>query len=157
VHRTDDGDRVGRIVETEAYGADDPANHAFRGPTRRNRSMFQGPGTLYLYRIHQVYCANAVTRPGEAVLLRAAAPLSDGLGSARGPGRLCRAFGLDLEVDGSDLRTGPVRLLPTTDPAPRIVRGPRVGISKANERPWRFAIAGAPEVSLPRLSPRRRA
>ena len=141
---------MGRIVETESYGPDDPANHAFRGPTRRNASMFLRPGTLYVYRLHQVCCANVVTRPGEAVLLRAAEPLSGDLASARGPGRLCRAFGLDLGLDGSDLCLGPLRLLPRSVPVGRILRGPRVGISKARDRPWRFAVARSREVSLPR-------
>src|SRR5580658_7161582 len=97
------GVRVGRIVETEAYLADDRASHAYRGPTPRNHSMFGPPGTLYVYRIHQVVCANVVTRPGQAVLLRAVEPGPGLDGSPRGPGRLCRAFGIVLADDGADL------------------------------------------------------
>ncbi|MCI4360343.1 MAG: DNA-3-methyladenine glycosylase [Thermoplasmata archaeon] len=147
--------RVGEIVETEAYVARDPANHAFRGPTDRNRSMFAGPGTLYVYRIHQAHCANTVTRPGEAVLLRALAPVGPGLGNATGPGRLCRALGLDRGEDGADLTRGPVRIHPPATAVGRIVRGPRIGIRRAVERPLRFAIDGNPFVSSPRPWSRR--
>jgi DNA-3-methyladenine glycosylase len=145
------GDGPGsRIVETEAYVADDPANHADRGRTERNRSMFGVPGTLYVYQIHQVHCANAVTRPGQAVLLRALEPVGPDRADARGPGRLCRALGIARADDGSDLVTGPVRIYPRTEPVGRIVRGPRVGIRQAAERPLRFAIRGNPFVSSPR-------
>ena len=95
------GTRTVRIVEVEAYVAGDPASHTFRGPTRRNRSMFGPPGTLYVYRIHQVVCANLVTRAGEAVLVRAGAP-GDGTGDPSGPGRLCRYLGEVLSDDGTD-------------------------------------------------------
>jgi len=93
-------------VETEAYVRGDPANHAFRGPTPRNRSMFDAPGTLYVYRIHQVVCANLVARRGEAVLLRAGAPLPNAPGNASGPGRLCRYLGITIEDDGTDTVLG---------------------------------------------------
>ena len=146
--------RLARLVETEAYVARDPASHAFRGPTPRTRSMFGGPGTLYVFRIHQVHCAKVVTRPGQAVLLRAAEPLSPGLGDLRGPGRLCRAFQLTRAEDGADLVVGPLRLLPRDRPRGRVVRGPRVGLSRARERPLRFAIADNPWVSRPRPGPR---
>jgi DNA-3-methyladenine glycosylase len=139
-----------RIAETEAYLLGDPASHSYRGPTRRNRSMFSEPGTLYVFRIHQVHCANVVTRPGEAVLLRAAEPLSAGLGSTRGPGRLAREFGLNLTDDGSDLTRGELRVVPGPISRERIVAGPRIGISKAKERPLRFYYAGNPFVSGPR-------
>ena len=142
--------RVGRIVEVEAYVRGDPANHAFRGPTPRNRSMFAGPGTLYVYRIHQVHCANAVTRPGEAVLLRALEPSAGPLGNARGPGRLCRALALTRADDGSDLRRGPIRIYPREGRVGPILRSPRVGIRQAAERPLRFSIEGNAYVSLPR-------
>ena len=145
-----EGPRFGRIVETEAYVARDPANHAFRGPTDRNRSMFSRPGTLYVYRIHQVHCANAVTRPGEAVLFRALSPLSPGLPDARGPGRLCRALGLTRSEDGSDLVEGPVRVYPRSGPPGPIVRAVRVGIRRAADRPLRFALLRNPYVSSPR-------
>lgn len=147
--------RVARVVETEAYVAGDPASHAYRGPTPRNRSMFLRPGTLYVYRIHQVHCANVVTRPGEAVLLRAAEPVSEGLGPTRGPGRLCRAFGLTRVEDGVDLTRGPLFLAPRDRPLMgRIVAAPRVGISRAVERPLRFAVDGNRFVSTPLPRPR---
>ena len=144
------GTEGARIVETEAYVARDAANHASRGPTERNRSMFGAPGTLYVYRIHQVHCANAVTRPGQAVLLRALEPVGPDHRDARGPGRLCRALDLTRADDGLDLVLGPVRIYPRDRPVGRIVRGPRVGIRRAAERPLRFAIAGSPYVSSPR-------
>ena len=144
------GPVVGRLVETEAYVARDPANHAYRGRTARNASMFGPPGTLYVYRIHQVHCANAVTRPGEAVLLRAAVPLDAPLGpSASGPGRLCRAFSLTAADDGGDLVGGPTRIVGEDPAALPIVRGPRVGVSRAISAPLRFAIRGDPGVSRP--------
>jgi DNA-3-methyladenine glycosylase len=149
--------RVARIVETEAYVANDPASHAYRGKTERNRSMFERPGTLYVYRIHQVHCANVVTRPGEAVLLRGAEPVSAGLGPTHGPGRLCRAFSLTVQEDGTDLTQGPICILPRDRPlSSPIVVGPRVGISRAVELPLRFALAESRHVSSPRPGPRAR-
>ncbi|MCI4321111.1 MAG: DNA-3-methyladenine glycosylase [Thermoplasmata archaeon] len=140
----------GRIVETEAYVAEDAANHARRGPTPRNRTMFGPPGSLYVYRIHQVHCANAVTRPGEAVLLRAAEPLSSGLPSLSGPGRLCRGLGVTRDDDGTSLVDGRVRIV-SGDSAPElIVRAPRVGISRSVELPLRFLWEGHASVSRPR-------
>lgn len=150
-HRTDAGWRVGRIVETEAYLADDPASHSYPGPTRRNRSMFGRPGTLYVYRIHQVVCANAVTRVGEAVLLRAAEPWDGPVPDPRGPGRLCRALGITLALDGSDLVEGPVRLSRgRRRPGERVLVGRRIGIRRAADRPLRYALDTNPWVSLPR-------
>ncbi len=141
-----------RIVETEAYVARDPANHAYRGPTPRNRSMFLRPGTLYVYRIHQVVCANLVTRPGEAVLLRAGEPLAPGMGSPSGPGRFCRSLGIDRSDDGSDVVASARFLVSSERSGRRRVRvGPRVGIRRAVDRPLRFALAGSPWVSRPRL------
>jgi DNA-3-methyladenine glycosylase len=147
------GRRSVRIVEVEAYGPDDPASHAYRGPTVRNRSMFGPPGTLYMYRIHQVVCANLVTRRGEAVLLRAGAPLDPAAGNPSGPGRLCRYLGLEWRDDGLDVtRVGRVYLTRDQSGNPRlpILRGRRVGISRAVERPFRFSVAGSPWVSRPR-------
>jgi DNA-3-methyladenine glycosylase len=140
-----------RLVETEAYSSGDPASHAFRGPTERNRSMFGLPGTLYVYRIHQVHCANAVGRRGEAVLLRAAEPRTPDLGNVSGPGRLCRAFGITREDDGRDLTAdGELRIVPGPAPREPIVALPRVGISRATEVLARFALAGNRWVSAPR-------
>jgi DNA-3-methyladenine glycosylase len=149
------GGRAVRIVETEAYVASDPANHAFRGPTARNRSMFGPPGTLYIYRIHQVVCANLVTCRGEAVLLRAGEPLTEGLENSSGPGRLCRALGIRLTDDGTSAVSDPrIRVEQTRGVRTRIVSGPRVGIRRAKRRRLRFALAGNPWVSPPRLPAR---
>jgi DNA-3-methyladenine glycosylase len=143
-----------RLVETEAYLRNDPASHAFRGPTPRNRSMFSLPGTLYVYRIHQVVCANLVARRGEAALLRAGA--IDGLPpeTASGPGRLCRFLGIVREDDGTDTVSAPrIKVRLRTGGRPRIVSGPRIGIRRAVDRPLRFALAGEPAVSRPRPRP----
>lgn len=149
--RTRGRSRAARIVETEAYGRDDPASHTYRGPTRRNRSMFGAPGTLYVYRIHQVVCANLVTRSGEAVLLRAGAVEEGEPHEGAGPGRLCRALGIALADDGRDVSRDPrIALWPRAGPPARVVVGPRVGIRRAAERPLRFYLAGEPEVSRPR-------
>lgn len=139
-----------RIVETEAYVARDPANHADHGRTERNGSMFAAPGTLYVYRIHQVHCANTVTRPGQAVLLRAAEPLSAGLPNLSGPGRLCRGLGVTRADDGISLVDGRVRIAAGDSVPRKVVRTVRVGISKAVERPLRFLWMGHPAVSSPR-------
>jgi DNA-3-methyladenine glycosylase len=145
------GHREVRVVETEAYVRRDAASHAFRGMTRRNRSMFEGPGTLYVFRIHQVVCANLVTRPGEAVLLRAGTPSSVELGSATGPGRLCRVLGITIGDDGEDATGGTrISVLPRERPPRKIGVGPRVGIRRAVDLPLRFWIAGEPSVSRPR-------
>jgi len=142
-----------RIVETEAYVARDAASHTFRGPTRHNRSMFGPPGTLYVYRIHQVVCANVVTQPGQAVLLRAAEPGPGLRGDTRGPGRLCRTLGITLLDDGSDVVHGRVEVRSGARRTERIVVGPRVGISRGARRRLRYALDGNRWVSLPR--PRR--
>ncbi|HKN07708.1 MAG TPA: DNA-3-methyladenine glycosylase [Thermoplasmata archaeon] len=141
-----------RIVETEAYVRDDPASHAFRGPTRRNRSMFSSPGTLYVYRIHQVVCANLVARRGEAVLLRAGAADRAAPERASGPGRLCRFLDITKEDDGTDTVVGDrvvVRL--ALRRAGPVRAGPRVGIRKAVDRRLRFVLADEPAVSRPRF------
>lgn len=145
------GWRAGRIVETEAYIARDPASHAYRGRTKRNRAMFAGPGTVYVYRIHQVHCVNLTTRPGQAVLLRAAEPLTAGLANTQGPGRLCRAFGLTRDDDGSSAVTGTrLRVAPGPPPSEPVVRSPRIGVSRGQNRRLRFLLVGNPWVSRPR-------
>jgi DNA-3-methyladenine glycosylase len=171
VHDTPEGRCAGRIVEVEAYrGAADPASHAFRGPTPRNRVMFGPPGHAYVYFTYGMHhCMNVVTGPRglpEAVLLRAIEPIA-GLEHmrgrrgphpperlARGPGSLARALGIGREQDGADLVRGALWIgagVPGRSPW-AIVRGPRVGIRVATERPWRFAYAGHPAVSPPRLA-----
>jgi DNA-3-methyladenine glycosylase len=147
----------GRIVETEAYTRDDPASHSFNGPTVRNAVMFGPPGRLYVYLSYGIHrCANVVTGgpgDGQAVLLRAISPMF-GLGVIRarrggrpervltdGPGKLCEALAIDLDDSGLDLTdlASPVRILDDGTPPPDDpIVGPRVGISKAIETPWRF-------------------
>jgi DNA-3-methyladenine glycosylase len=147
------GARAGRIAETEAYLTGDPASHAFRGRTSRNRSMFAAPGTLYVFRIHRVVCANLVTRRGEAVLLRAASVAGLAATAASGPGRLCRVLGITIADDGSDVVSGSrFALYPRRGPSSPVAIGPRVGIRRAADRPLRFWIAGDPAVSRFRAS-----
>jgi DNA-3-methyladenine glycosylase len=165
------------IVEVEAYGgpADGPwpdgASHSFRGPDPRNSVMFGPAGRLYTYRSHGIHvCANVVCATdgvAGAVLLRAAA-VEAGIdvaqvrrgdstrpaALARGPGNLCSALGITMDDNGIDLfdPKGPIRL--TLGEQRDAVDGPRVGVSKAADRQWRFWLAGRPEVSLYRRSPR---
>ena len=145
---------VVRLMETEAYAGDrDPASHAFHGQTRRNAAMFGPAGTLYVYRAYGIHwCMNVVVQPvgtAHAVLLRGGEPISgrDVMEARRGredhladgPGKLCQALGVTGDHDGSSLRIGPIRLLPGTLPEGyRISTTPRVGITRAAERPWRF-------------------
>ena len=146
------------IEEVEAYGGtDDPASHAYRGRTDRNASMFGAAGTLYVYRSYGVHwCANVVTgRQGEgrAVLLRGGVP-TEGLsiletrrGGADhltdGPGKLCQALAINGDHDGTSLLDGPVRLLPPTSPLDgTVVATPRIGITRATDRLWRFTLGG---------------
>ena len=154
----------GLIVETEAYEADDPASHAFPGPTARNAAMFGPPLTAYVYRSYGVHwCVNIVTGPvghGAAVLLRAIEPTT-GLAVmaerrrtaeprllASGPGRLTEALGISIAHDGLPLDAPPFELIPR-EGTPDIAAGPRVGITKAAERPWRFGLRGSPFLSRP--------
>jgi DNA-3-methyladenine glycosylase len=161
------GERAGRIVEVEAYaGGEDPASHAFRGPTPRTRTMFGPPGHLYVYFTYGMHwCANAVCGEdgeGTAVLLRALAPLR-GLEAmrearpaarrdvdlCRGPARLCQALGITGADDGSDLVVGDRGLLVADDgaPPPEAAATPRIGISRAVEHPWRWIVPGDPHLS----------
>jgi DNA-3-methyladenine glycosylase len=150
-----------RIVECEAYRQDDPASHSFKGRTPTRETMFGPPGRLYVYVSYGMhYCMNVVTgRDGEgnAVLLRAAEPLEGldrmselrGLDAPRllcaGPGRLCQALGVTRELDGTDLVEGTGLLIERGRPvrdADALV-GPRVGLTVAMERPWRFTVRGS--------------
>ncbi|HEU0089671.1 MAG TPA: DNA-3-methyladenine glycosylase [Pseudonocardiaceae bacterium] len=162
------GKVVVRLVELEAYrGADDPAAHSYRGRTARNAVMFGPPGHLYVYFIYGLhFCANISCLPeGQpgAVLLRAAEVVSDvevarsyrptartDAELACGPARLATLLGLRREHNGLDLTdpTSPVRLLPGVPvPAELVCTGPRVGVSAAQDRPWRFWVQGSPAVS----------
>ncbi len=149
---------VVKITEVEAYAADDPASHSFRGVTSRNGSMFGRAGTLYVYRSYGIHwCANVTTGPegeGSAVLIRAGEPLegADVMATRRGrvthladgPGKLCQALAVDGTLDGTDLLDpgSPVHLVQGSPPR-SVKESPRVGITKAVDTPWRFeAIDG---------------
>ena len=167
------GEVAVRLTEVEAYdGADDPASHAFRGRTPRNAIMFGPPGFLYVYFSYGMHwAANVVCGPdgrSSAVLLRAgevvegielarsaaAAAIRD-RDLARGPGRLAQALGLTGDHLGSDLfGDGPVTLTPAVRAVQQVSAGPRVGVSVAADRPWRFWITDDPFVSPYRRSPR---
>lgn len=158
----------GRIVEVEAYGgSDDPASHAYRGPTKRNRTMFGPGGCLYVYFTYGMHhCANVVCCPegvAGAVLLRAVAPIR-GLEEmftrrpgarrptdlASGPGRLCQAMGVDRDLDGADLLTAGSGLALEDDgtPPPGMPgNSPRVGVGAAHQIAWRWWVPGDRNVS----------
>jgi len=136
--------RIARIVETEAYVAGDPANHAFRGQTKRNRSMFKGPGTLYVYAVHAQNCMNAVTRLGEAVLVRAAQPVENVSERTSGPGLLCRAMGITREDDGKSLLQSEISIRDDRYSPVSIVSSPRIGVTKWKDRHLRFFVSDNP-------------
>jgi DNA-3-methyladenine glycosylase len=157
----------GVIVETESYERDDPACHAYVGPTRRNEVLFGPPGRAYVYLSYGIHSLlNAVAEPeGEAaaVLIRALEPAHglpemrerrrgrDDLDLCSGPGKLTEALGVGLDANGMDLSADPFLVLPRDSGwRGEIVCGPRIGITKAAERPWRFCLAGSPFVSKPR-------
>jgi DNA-3-methyladenine glycosylase len=150
------GECVGRITEVEAYREDDPASHTYRGETPRNSVMFGRPGHLYVYFTYGMhYCANVVTGPeghGAAVLLRAVEPVAGielmrerrhgRAALADGPAKLCQAFAIGPEHNGADVCRGSGVGLFDDGGAPpaRPDVGPRVGISKAVDVPWRFRV-----------------
>ena len=153
----------GMIVETEAYHAGDAASHSFAGPTPRNRAMWGPGGHVYVYRIYGIHwCLNIVggAEPGAAVLLRALAPthgvdamrtrrgVSEDRRLCSGPGKLCQALGVSGAHDGLPIAAAPFALLPRTA-EPTLVQGPRIGITKAADEPWRFGLAGSPYLSRP--------
>lgn len=165
----------GRIVETEAYDREEPASHCHGGETPRNFSMFGPPGRSYVYRSHGLHwCLNFVCREpghGAGVLIRALEPLAGldvmrarrGLDDDRllcaGPGRLCQALGVTRAHNNLALDAAPFTLLAAGDIAARdeavalapalVLAGPRIGISKAMELPWRFGLAGSRFLSKP--------
>lgn len=151
---------TGRIVEVEAYrGSDDPASHAFRGPTPRNAPMFGEPGHAYVYFTYgNHYCLNVTTQVGGkpgAVLIRAIEPLR-GLSVMRrlrpnvpelaltnGPGKLTKALGIDKALNEVDMtRPGPLFIVDAEDVSFEIARSARIGIREGKDRLWRFYISG---------------
>ena len=152
----------GVIVEVEAYDHEDPAAHGYRGETPRNRSMFGPPGHAYVYRSYGIHwCLNFVCEDvgvANAVLIRALEPTRalDRMRARRGvenerllaagPGRLTQALGITGEHDGLPLDRKPFDLR-ARETEPEIATGPRIGITKAADRPWRYAAAGSPFLS----------
>ena len=166
VRETAEGLVSGRIVETEAYPAGDPAGHAYRGMTARNRSLFLSPGHAYVYLVYgksyMFNVASEIAGVGAGVLIRALEPM-DGIpimeqnrGArdlyhlTRGPGRLALAFQIDRRLDGTDLcRNGPLWLACDDQQRADIGRSVRIGISRGAERLLRFYVRGSPFVSGP--------
>ncbi|MCA9048185.1 MAG: DNA-3-methyladenine glycosylase [Planctomycetaceae bacterium] len=167
-----DGLTVGRIVETEAYLASgDSASHSWRGPGRKNASMFAEPGSAYVYTIHARQCFNVVTEPegiGSAVLIRALEPVTgvalmrrrrrtDNIRDlCRGPARLCEAFAVDRSLDGWNLLQGrrlwlalPSVETPVPGPDSEMCRSVRIGLSSNADAPLRFFFTANAFVSGP--------
>jgi DNA-3-methyladenine glycosylase len=154
----------GRIVEVEAYHHTDPAAHSYGGPTERNAVMFGPPGFAYVYRSYGIHwCVNFVCEPegsASAVLIRAIEPLEGmakmrrrrGLADERllcsGPGRVCEALGITRAHNGLPLDAPPFELHRRTGKV-EIAVGPRIGITKAVEQPWRYGLAGSRFLSKP--------
>ncbi len=154
----------GRIVEVEAYDHNDPAAHSFRGPTAANQAMFGPPGRAYVYRSYGIHlCLNLVCREvghGAGVLIRAIEPVH-GIEQMRhrrhlnamrqlcsGPGRVGQALAVALAMNGQRVDQAPFAVH-AAEASPEIVCGPRIGISKAVEQPWRFGLAGSAFLSRP--------
>jgi DNA-3-methyladenine glycosylase len=154
----------GRLVEVEAYHHTDPAAHSYRGPTARNAVMFGPPGYAYVYRSYGIHwCLNFVCEPkgsASAVLIRALEP-TDGLPLMRrrrglidvrllgaGPGRVCEALGITAAHNGLALDEPPFTLFARTGEV-EVIAGPRIGITKAAEKPWRYGLKGSTFLSKP--------
>jgi DNA-3-methyladenine glycosylase len=162
------GKAAGVIVETEAYEAADPACHAYIGRTTRNEVLFGPPGHAYVYLSYGIHSLlNFVTEPAgsaSAVLIRALEP-TRGIDLMRGrrgregvaelcsgPGKLTEALGVGLELNGADLFAPPFELRPPAGEWAHadVITGPRIGITKAAELPWRYCVRGSKFVSRPR-------
>jgi DNA-3-methyladenine glycosylase len=155
----------GIVVETEAYERDDPACHAFGGPTARNAPLFGPPGMTYVYLCYGIHSMfNLVTEPdgtAAAVLIRALEPtagldamrerraVSDPRALCSGPGKICQALAIELTQTGMDALAEPFRILGPASAGLEIVAGPRVGLTKAADYPWRYCLAGSPFLSRP--------
>jgi DNA-3-methyladenine glycosylase len=154
----------GRLVEVEAYDHTDPAAHSFNGPTARNAVMFGPPGFAYVYRSYGIHwCLNFVCEPkgsASAVLIRAIEP-TVGLSIMRrrrgtaderllcsGPGRVCEALGITHAQNGSALNAPPFKLLARAGPV-EVVTGPRIGLTKAVDKPWRYGLKDSRFLSKP--------
>jgi DNA-3-methyladenine glycosylase len=162
------GATAGVIVETEAYHHSEPACHAYVGLTPRTKTLYGPPGVAYVYRSYGIHALlNAVCEPegeGAAVLIRALEPL-DGIAEMRarrgahlrledlcsGPGKLTQALGIGLDLNATSLLDGPIAFETPVRarPAVEVAIGPRVGITKAAELPWRFCALGSRHVSRP--------
>jgi DNA-3-methyladenine glycosylase len=154
----------GRIVEVEAYHQTDPAAHSYRGRTERNAVMFGPPGYAYVYRSYGIHwCVNLVCEPkgsASAVLIRALEPTAGlpimrrrrGVRDERllcsGPGRVCEALGITGAHNGLALDKPPFELFAHVGTA-EIVAGPRIGLTKAIDKPWRYGLKGSRFLSKP--------
>jgi DNA-3-methyladenine glycosylase len=161
----------GRLVEVEAYHHTDPAAHSFRGPTPRNAVMFGSPGFAYVYRSYGIHwCLNFVCEPkgsASAVLIRAIQPTAGfaamrrrrGMTDERllcsGPGRVCEALGVTGAFNGFDLTDPPFEIFARSDDI-QVVAGPRIGITKAADLPWRYGEKGSRFLSKPFLTDAKR-
>jgi len=161
------GPTAGVIVETEAYHQSEPACHAHVGVTGRTHVLFGEPGTIYVYRSYGIHAlVNVVCEPagvGAAVLIRALEPIAalDTMRERRGlhaveqlcsgPGKLTQALAVELDLNGTDLASGPLRIGPRPPgwEDVEVVSGTRIGITKAAELEWRFCAVGSRSVSRP--------
>lgn len=162
-HESYEGLTSGVIVETEAYRPEDPACHAYNGPTMRNRTIFGAPGLAYVYLSYGVHhlinvvCENEGV--GSAVLIRALRPLEGrelmaerrgrSTNLCNGPGRLTQALGIDLSKDGHDLTEGSLSINCESTPDGQIISTTRIGITRGTDLPWRYLILGESNVSKP--------
>lgn len=161
-HDSPDGRASGVIVETEAYRPEDPACHAYNGPTMRNRTIFGAPGLAYVYLSYGIHhLLNVVCEEegvGSAVLIRALRPLEGeelmverrgrNSGLCDGPGKLTQALGVDLSYDGHELTGGRLALSWSEPPEGDIVSTTRIGISRGVDLPWRYLVEGESNVSV---------